>query len=208
MVKLLIVDDHVILREGLKQILAGQGDIEVTGEASNAEELMELARTKAWDLILLDIGLPDRNGLDVLERLRSAYPGKHVVILSMYADEQYAIRALKYGASGYLTKETASKDLLVAIRKVAQGGRYISPQVGERLAFHVAAETHAKPHETLSVREMQIMLLISKGRTLTEIAEDLAVSIKTVSTHRSRILRKMGLRNNAEIVRYAVQNQL
>lgn len=208
MIKVLIADDHTIVREGLKQIFEGISDIVVTGEAGSGPEVLEQIRKFSYDVILLDISMPGRGGLDILKQIKSEQPRLAVLILSMHPEEQYAVRVLKAGASGYLTKESASDELIAAIRKVSQGRKYISASLAEKLAF--ALETHEKerPHERLSDREYQVLVMIASGKTVKEIANELSLSVKTISTYRYRILDKMQLKNNAELIRYAIINRL
>jgi len=208
MIKILIADDHAIVRAGLKQIVADTSDMVVAGEAVDGQEVLDKVRKEDWDLILLDISMPGRGGIDTLKELKVEKPKLPVLVLSMYPEEQYAIRALKAGASGYLTKESAPEELIEAIRKVSQGGKYISMSLAENLAFHVGTNSEKPLHETLSNREYQVMLMIASGKTVKKIANDLSLSVKTISTHRVRALRKMGMKNNAEITYYAIKHEL
>ena len=208
MIKILIADDHAIVREGLKQIVADTSDMVVAGEAVDGQEVLEQARKEDWDLILLDISMPGRGGIDILKELKIEKPKLPVLVLSMYPEEQYAIRALKAGASGYLTKESAPEELIEAIRKVSQGRKYISVALAESLAFHVGTNSEKPLQETLSNREYQVMLMLASGKTVKEIAKDLSLSVKTISTNRVRALRKMGMKNNAEITYYAIKHEL
>jgi two-component system invasion response regulator UvrY len=208
MIKILIADDHAIVREGLKQIVADTSDMVVAGEAVDGREVLEQVRKEDWDLILLDISMPGRGGIDTLKELKIEKPKLPVLVLSMYPEEQYAVRALKAGASGYLTKESAPEELIEAIRKVSRGRRYISPALAENLAFHVGANSEKPLHETLSNREYQVMLMLASGKSVKEIANDLSLSVKTISTNRVRALRKMGMKNNAEITYYAIKHEL
>ncbi len=208
MIKVFITDDHPIVREGLKQALRETSDIAVSGEASNGEETLNDLRDHMVDVVLLDISLPGRSGLDLLSQLRVAYPSLKILILSTYPEQQYAVRALKTGAAGYLTKESAPEELITAIRKVAFGGKYVSAALAERLAFDLAGESTSRPHEKLSNREYQVMCLIASGKTVREIATDLSLSDKTISTYRRRILDKLNLRHNAELTHYAIQQGL
>ena len=208
MIKILIADDHAIVREGLKQIVADTSDMVVAGEAVDGREVLEQARKEDWDVILLDISMPGRGGIDTLKELRVEKPKLPVLVLSMYPEEQYAVRALKAGASGYLTKESAPEQLIAAIRKVSNGGKYISASLAENLAFHVEANSEKPLHETLSNREYQVMLMIASGKAVKEIAEELSLSVKTISTNRVRALRKMGMKNNSEITYYAIKHGL
>ena len=208
MIKILIADDHAIVREGLKQIVADTSDMVVAGEAVDGQEVLEQVRKEDWDLILLDISMPGRGGIDTLKELKIEKPKLPVLVLSMYPEEQYAVRALKAGASGYLTKESAPEELIEAIRKVSQGRKYISAALAESLAFHVGTNSEKPLHETLSNREYQVMLMLASGKTVKEIANDLSLSAKTISTNRVRALRKMGMKNNAELTYYAITHGL
>jgi two-component system, NarL family, invasion response regulator UvrY len=208
MIKILIADDHAIVREGLKQIVADTSDMVVAGEAMDGQQVLEQVRKEDWDLILLDISMPGRGGIDTLKELKIEKPKLPVLVLSMYPEEQYAVRALKAGASGYLTKESAPEELIEAIRKVSRGGKYISPSLAESLAFHVGGDVERALHETLSNREYQVMLMIASGKTVKEIADELSLSVKTISTNRVRALRKMGMKNNSEITYYAIKHGL
>ena len=208
MIRILIADDHAIVREGLKQIVTDMPDFAVTGEAENGQEVLALVSKGDFDVILLDIAMPGRGGLDTLKQLKGERPELPVLILSMYPEEQYAIRALKAGASGYLTKESAPDELITALKKVTRGGKYISSSLAEKLAFHLEVDTEKLPHETLSHREYQVMNMIAIGKTVTEIADKLSLSVKTISTYRSRILEKMNLKNNSELTYYAIKHGL
>lgn len=208
MIKLLIADDHTIVRKGLKQILAETSDIVVSDEATNGQEVLNKVKQDSFDMVLLDISMPGKSGLDVLKELKIERPKLPVLILSMYPEEQYAVRVLRAGASGYLTKESAPDELILAIRKVAQGKKYVSSSLAEKLAFDLRIDTSKPVHENLSDREYQVMCLIASGKTVTEISEILSLSVKTISTYRSRILEKMNMNNNAELTRYAIENRL
>ena len=208
MLRILIADDHPVFRQGLRQILNEASDMVVTDEVSDGLEVLGRVRAGCCDVVLLDISLPGRNGIDILKQLEKEQPGLPVLILTMHPEEQYAIRALKAGASGYLTKESTPDELVTAIRKVSAGGKYVSSSLAEKLAYELGRIDEKAPHETLSDREYQIMLLIASGKTVTEIAEILSLSIKTVSTYRSRILEKMRMKNSAELTYYAIKNQL
>ena len=208
MIKVLIADDHPIVRQGLRQILSDISDMEVAGEAVNAQETLDQVRAGGWDVLVLDITMPDRSGFDILKELKHEQPDLPVLVLSIHAEEQFAVRVLKAGASGYLTKENAPGDLVKAIRKVVGGGKYISPDLAERLAFGLDTTSGRPRHEALSDREFQVMQMMASGKTLTEIAETLSLSAKTVSTYRTRLLEKMNLKTNAEIIRYAIENGL
>jgi len=208
MIKVLIADDHPIVRQGLRQILSGIPDMEVSGEAANAQETLDQVWTGGWDVLVLDITMPDRSGFDILKDLKLGRPQLPVLVLSIHAEEQLAVRVLKAGASGYLTKENAPGELVKAIRKVVSGGKYISRGLAETLAFNLDVATDRPLHETLSDREFQVMQMMASGKTLTEIADTLSLSVKTVSTYRTRLLQKMNLETNAEIIRYAIENGL
>ncbi|MFC1964114.1 response regulator [Chloroflexota bacterium] len=208
MLKILIADDHAIVRQGLKQIVTETRDMIVAGEASNGLELLNKLKDEDYDVVVLDITMPGRNDIDILRQLRTERPGLPILMLSIHPEEQYALRALKAGASGYLTKESAPDELVVAIRKVSSGGKYISASLAEKLAFELEADREQAPHETLSDREYQVMCMIASGKTVMVIAEELILSEKTISTYRSRILEKMNMKNNAELTYYAIKNQL
>lgn len=208
MLKILVADDHAIVREGLKQIVAETSDMVVAGEASNGQEVLELVRREDWDIVLLDLSMPGKDGLDTLKELKRERPDLPILILSIYPEEQYAVRLLKAGAAGYLTKESAPEELIAAIRKVSQKGRYVSPSLGEKLAFFVQTDSEKPVHELLSDREHQVMVLIASGKTVKEIGEAMFLSVKTISTYRARALKKMGMRNNAEFTYYALKEGL
>jgi two-component system, NarL family, invasion response regulator UvrY len=206
--KVLIVDDHPVVRMGIKQILADEPDIATTMEATSVSEMMEYVRQEDWSVIVLDITLPDRSGLEALKDVKAMRPELPVLILSMHPEDQYAVRVLKAGASGYVTKESAADELAKALRKVVSGGRYISSTLAEKLAIAVGGDYDKQPHETLSDREFQVMFLIASGKKPAEIADELLLSVKTVSTYRTRVLEKMHMANNAELTYYAVKNNL
>jgi len=208
MLSILIADDHPVFRRGLKQIIAESPDMVVAGEAADGREALRKAVTGDYDVLLLDITLPFINGVDVLSRLQNERPALPVLVLSMHPEEQYAVRALRAGASGYLTKESAPEELLAAIRKVSTGGKYVTASLAEHLACIVQSDGEALPHETLSNREYQVMCLIASGKTVSEIAKELSLSVKTITTYRARILEKLHLKNNAELMRYATMNEL
>jgi len=207
MLKILVADDHPVVRRGLKQIIAATPDMAVGDEASNGWEVLDKVRATEYDVVLLDIAMPGKNGIDVLTELKHEKPRVRFLMLSMYPEEQFAVRALRAGASGYLTKDSAPDELIDAIRKVAAGGKYVSSSLAERLASLVQ-ETERPLHETLSDREYQVMRLIASGKTVTEIAKELSLSVKTISTYRSRILEKMQMKNSAGLVHYAIENHL
>jgi DNA-binding NarL/FixJ family response regulator len=206
--KILIVDDHAVVRKGIKQILSEESDINHVGEASNSDELFNQLYDLNWDLIILDITLPGKNGLDILFELKQRKPDINVLILTMHPEEEIAIRALKTGASGFLNKDSVPGELIKAIRKISGGGKYISSTLGEKLAMYLDRDINKLPHELLSGREFQIFCLISSGHTLTAIAEELAISVKTVSTYRTRILEKMDMKTNVELTHYAIKHKL
>jgi two-component system, NarL family, invasion response regulator UvrY len=204
--RILIADDHPIFRAGLKETLAKDPGVESIGEADDGHKAVELARKKRWDVVVLDIMMPGRDGLEVLQELRRERPKLPVLILSAHPEDQLALRLLKAGAAGYLTKEKAPEVLLAAIRKVVSGGKYISESLAEKVVF--ACESEKAPHETLSNREYQIIRMIASGKTMQEIGKELFLSVRTVSTYRARILEKMNMNTNAEIIRYAVDHEL
>lgn len=207
MIKILIADDHPIVRSGLKQIMIKEPGMVVEGEAQNARELLALVRKQAWDVVILDINLPDRSGLDVLIQLKKEFPSLPVLILSVQAEEQYAVRALKSGAAGCLDKHSAPGELVKAIRRAVAGGKYVSSSLAERLALDLDSGERAL-HETLSGREFEVMRMIASGKRINEIADKLFVSPKTVSTYRARILEKMGMKTNADLTHYVIKNKL
>jgi len=206
--KVLIADDHPVVRQGLRQMLAVESELTVVGEARNGQEVVDLSKRIAWDVAVLDYNMPGKSGLELIKELRQRYPGRAVLILSMYPEDRYAVRALRAGAAGYLTKESAPEELVSAIRKVAGGGRYVTPTLGEKLALELE-DNRGKPlHETLSDREYQVMWMIASGKTVRQIAGELFLSPNTVSTHRTRILRKMNMNSNAELMHYAIAHHL
>jgi DNA-binding NarL/FixJ family response regulator len=207
MIKILIADDHPIVRQGLKQIISEEPAMQVLGEAQNSQEVLELVRKKNWDVVVLDITMPGRSGLDVLKELKTHRPRLPILILSVHPEDQYALRVLKAGASGYLTKESAPDVLVTAIRKVVAGRRYISATLAEKLAGELVGEP-GPVHERLSDREFQIMCMIARGKSLKEIAGELFLSPKTVSTYRGRLLEKMAMASNAELTRYLIEHHL
>lgn len=208
MIRIFVIDDHAIVREGLKQVISNVPNIEIAGEASNGNQALARLRTDSYDLVLLDIAMPGVGGLELLKQLKSEKPDLPVLMLSMYPEEQYAVRTLKAGASGYLTKESAPEELIAAIRKVHQGGKYVSASLAEKLAMYLDADMEKPVHELLSDREYQVILMIASGKTVSEIASELSLSVKTISTNRSRALTKMGLKTNAEITYYVIKHGL
>jgi two-component system, NarL family, invasion response regulator UvrY len=206
--KILIADDHEMVRRGLKETLADEFENVSVGEARNAQEAIEAGRKQAWDIALLDIKMPGRSGLEVLEELKKLRPKMPVVIISAFPQEEYALRAFKLGAAGYVSKESASDEVFTAVRKALAGGRYVTPALAEKLAATLAGEAPATPHDDLSNREMEVLRLIAAGKTVKEVAAELALSEKTVATYRLRLSKKMGLTTNVELARYALQNKL
>lgn len=206
--RILIADDHPIFRAGLKEILAKDADVESIGEADNGHKALELARKQRWDVVVLDITMPGKDGLEVLQELRRERPKLPVLVLSAHPEDQLALRLLKAGAAGYLTKDKAPKVLLSAIRKVLGGGKYVSDSLAEKAVFQLASETTESSHEALSDREFQVMRMIASGKTIKEIGKELFLSVRTVSTYRTRVLEKMNMKTNAELIRYALQNKL
>ena len=206
--RILIVDDHAIVRECLKQILAEVDDIEVAGEADCSSRALQMARLEPWDMVLMDISMPDRSGLETLELMKKEHPGIKVLMLSMHRETQYAVRALKTGAAGYLNKQSAPDQLVDAIRLVASGKKYISPEVAQELASQVSGERDGLPHEGLSNREYQTLCMIASGLPVSAIADQLALSVKTISMYRARLLKKMQFKNNAELTHYAIKQGL
>ena len=208
MIRVLLVDDHTILREGLKQILSECSDMVVGGEADNGLDAVKKIREADWGVVVLDMSMPGRSGIELIRQIRGEKPKLPILILSMHKEDQYAVRTLKAGASGYLTKESASSQLVSAIRKVAGGGFYVSPEMAEKLAFSLRAESDAPPHTLLSDREYQIFMLLLHGSHVSAIADELNLSVKTVSTHKTHILEKMGIDNMPALVKYAIRHGL
>ena len=206
--RILIADDHAVVRQGLKQILAGAFKRASFGEAADSQQALERVWKERWDVVILDLTMPGRGGLQVLAEIKRAYPKLPVLILSIHPEDQFAVRLLKAGAAGYLTKETAPEELVGAVRKAIAGGRYISAGLADKMASLLTNDTPGAPHESLSDREFLILNLIAAGKSVSVIARELSLSVKTISTYRCRVLEKMGLANNAELVRYAFQNRL
>jgi two-component system invasion response regulator UvrY len=208
MIRVLVADDHAVVRRGLVQILAEAPDMFVAGEASSGREVLRAVRKHDYDVLVLDIAMPEGGGLEVLQQLQTLKLDLRVLILSMYPERQYAVRALKTGAAGYLTKESVPDELIAAIRKVARGGKYVSQSLAEQLASELRGEVEKEPHQTLSDREFQVMTLLAAGKSVTDVAEELSLSVKTVSTYRARILDKLNLKSTSEIIRYALERGL
>jgi two-component system invasion response regulator UvrY len=208
MIKVLIADDHAIVRKGLKQILEETPDLMVAGEADNGREILSMIRKEEFDVIVLDISLPGKSGLDILKDIKNEHPNLPVLVLSMHPEEQYAIRVLKAGAKAYLTKESAPDELITALRKVSRGGKYITSSLAERLAGNLEQNMSQPLHNMLSDREYTVMCLIASGKTISEIAEELCLSPKTISTYRTRLLKKMHMKTNAEVMHYAMEHSL
>jgi DNA-binding NarL/FixJ family response regulator len=202
---LLVADDHAIVRKGMIQILKEASDLRVAGEASSGAELVDLLRRSECDAVITDLSMPGISGIDLLKQVHGMRPGLPVLILSVHPEDQYALRLLRAGAAGYLTKDSVPEELLKAIRKICAGGKYVSSSLAERMVFALGTDPEQSPHETLSDREFQVLRLMASGLTPTEISEQLCLSIKTVSTYRARILEKMGMKTNAELVRYALE---
>ncbi len=207
-IRILLADDHEMFREGLKQLLSRTSDLVVTDEASNAQQVIDKTRDANFDVVVLDISMPGRDGIDVLKQLKQMDPHLRILVLSMHPEEQYAYRAIKAGASGYLTKNKASSDLIEAIRRIASGRRYINTDVAEQLAIDIEKDTDRPLHQKLSDREYQVMCLIASGKTVKQIAIELSLSVSSISTMRTRILKKFGMMNNAEITHYAIKHDL
>ncbi len=208
MIRILIADDHPIVLRGLKQILSEEKDIAAIGEAHNSQQVLELVKKEDWDMAVLDITMPGRGGMEILKELKKERPKLPVLVLSMHPEEQYGVRALKAGAAGYMTKENAPENLINAIRRILSGGKYISPALADILASDLQKESPDPRHKSLSDREYQVMIMIASGKSLGEIAKELSLSVKTISTYRARILEKMGVKNNSQLIYYAIQNRL
>lgn len=206
--RVLCVDDHAIFRQGVRQILLQHDRQTKIGEAATAAAALDLVRESRWDVVILDLSLPDRSGLQLLTELKAEQPDLPVLVLSMHGDDEYAIRALRGGASGYVTKESAPEELVTAVQKVTLGGRYMTPALAERVAFAVASASTEKPHQALSERELEILRLIGAGKSLKEIAAMLSLSVKSIATYRARVLEKMSMSTNADMIRYVIENKL
>ncbi|MEZ4699411.1 MAG: response regulator transcription factor [Rhodothermales bacterium] len=208
MIRVLVADDHAVVRRGLVQIISETMDIQVTDQAGSADEVFTLVRSKAYDVLVLDLNLGEASGLEVLKQIKAELSNLPVLILSVYPENQFAVRTLRAGAAGYLNKDSAPEQLVQAIRRVSENKRYVSPAVAEELLFQLDSDTDGPLHETLSDREFQVMRQLASGKTVSEIAESLALSVKTVSTYRSRVLEKMNMKSNAELTHYAIKNDL
>lgn len=208
MIRVLIADDHTIVRHGLRQILSSEQDMFVSAEAQNGQEVLDIVRRERVDIVVLDISMPGRNGLETLKELKRHYPGIAVIVLSMHPKDQYAVRVIKAGASGYITKESAPSELVVAIRKACRGEKYIDPEIAEVLANYIEHGGIEDPHTRLSDREYEVLCHIASGKGLTDISQEMNLSVKTISTYRTRIIEKTGLSSNAEITRYAISRGL
>jgi DNA-binding NarL/FixJ family response regulator len=208
MIRIVLADDHAIVREGLKQILATQPDFEVVGEAADGTQVMQQVREHEFDLLLLDLSMPGRSGMELIRLVKAEKPRVRILVLSMHQETQYAVRAIKSGASGYLTKESASAELAQALRKIAAGGAYVTAEVAQQLALGAMPGHEAAPHEALSAREFEVFRHLAVGASVTEIAQQLHLSVKTVSTHKTNLMHKLGVHNPAELVRYAIRHGL
>jgi DNA-binding NarL/FixJ family response regulator len=208
MIKVCVVDDHAVVREGLKRIISENPGMAVTAEAGDGLDAMKVIKSQSLDVVLLDITMPNKSGLDVLKEIHAESPRLPVLVLSVHAEDQYAVRVLRAGAAGYLTKESAPSKLVQAIRKVVRGGKYVSPTLAEKLVYDLNSDSSRAPHEVLSDREYQVLCMIASGKTVTMIAIELALSVKTVSTYRVRVLEKLNMKNNAELTRYAIKEGL
>ncbi|MGW8183048.1 MAG: response regulator [Burkholderiales bacterium] len=208
MIRVLLADDHKIVRAGLKELLSETGDIAVAGEANDGTEALARIREGEYDVAVLDMSMPGRSGIDLIRQVKQEKPRLPILVLSMHSEEQYAVRALKAGASGYLTKESAADQLVTAIRRIAAGGAFVTPETAQRLALDLNGAAAAAPHTLLSDREFQVFRFIAGGKTVSDIAKQLSLSVKTISTHKTRIMRKMGLANQTELIRYAIEHRL
>lgn len=206
--RILIADDHAVVRQGLKQILAAEFKRASFGEAANGQQALERVWKEEWDVVVLDLSMPGRTGLEVLKEIKRSKPSLPVVMLSMHPEDQFAVRLLKAGAAGYMTKESAPEELVGAVRKAMAGGRYVSPALAERMASYLVSDNQTPPHEKLSDREFLVLRLLASGKPVSVIARELSLSVKTISTYRARLLEKMGMSNNAELIHYALRNQL
>lgn len=208
MIRIVVADDHTIVREGLKQLLAAAGDLQVVGEAQDGFEVMKRVRELEFDLLLLDMSMPGKSGIELIKQVKAEKPKLRILVLSMHEEHQYAVRAIRAGAAGYLTKESASRQLVEAIRKVASGGAFISSAVAEQLALGAMPDAQGAPHESLSDREFQVFRMLAEGKSISDIAQRLNLSVKTVSTHKANILHKMSLATSGDLIRYAIAHRL
>lgn len=208
MIRIVVADDHTIVREGLKQLLAAAGDLQVVGEAQDGFEVMKRVRELDFDLLLLDMSMPGKSGIELIKQVKAEKPKLRILVLSMHEEHQYAVRAIRAGAAGYLTKESASRQLVEAIRKVASGGAFISSAVAEQLALGAMPDAQGAPHESLSDREFQVFRMLAEGKSISDIAQRLNLSVKTVSTHKANILHKMSLATSGDLIRYAIAHRL
>lgn len=208
MIKVLIADDHAVVRRGIRQILSEDSFIQVLGEAANSDEIMEQLYDQEWDILILDLIMPGKNGLDSLIEIKQRKPDLKVLVLSMHPEEEIAIRALKTGAAGYLNKDSVPSELIRAVRKIHAGGRYISGSLAESIFMSINKDMSPEPHKELSEREFQVLCLIASGNTLSDIAQELSISVKTVSTYRTRVLEKMAMKTNVELTHYAIKHKL
>lgn len=208
MLRVLIADDHPVVRQGVKQILTEELELQQFGEARNAKEVLENVSRKKWDILILDINLPDMNGLEILRQLKKVHPDLPVLVLTVFDEDQIAIRVLKAGASGFVTKETMPNELIAAVKKIHSGGRYVSPSLAEKLVFNIYSEDEKPVHHRLSNREYQVICLIAAGKSVKQIAEELYLSIQTIRTYRTRILEKMEMSTDADLIHYAIQHGL
>ncbi len=208
MIKVLIADDHPVVREGLKQIISKASDMIVGGEALNGQEVLDKIAAERWDIIVLDLNMPGKDGFEVLREIRKDFPKLPVLVLSIYPEEQIGVRVLKAGASGFLSKESAPKELLNAIRKIHTGSKYVSPTLAERLAVAIEVDMGEEPHKRLSNREYQVLCLIASGKSINEIADQLSLSDKTIRTYRDRLMEKMNLKNDVELTHYALKHKI
>jgi DNA-binding NarL/FixJ family response regulator len=208
MIRIVVADDHTIVREGLKQLLSAAGDFAVVAEAQDGREVLDRVRALDFDVLLLDMSMPGRSGIELIKQVHAEKPKLRILVLSMHEEEQYAVRAIKAGASGYLTKESATVQLVSAIRKVASGGAFITDSVAQQLAFGAMPQTEGPPHTSLSDREFQVFRELVSGKAVSDIAAQLNLSVKTVSTHKARIMQKMNMSNPAELIRYAIHHRL
>ena len=208
MIRIVIADDHTIVREGLKQLLTAEGDFDIVAEARDGFEVMQRVRASEFDVLLLDISMPGKSGLELIKLVKHEKPKVRVLVLSMHQEHQYAVRAIRSGASGYLTKESASAELANALRKIAAGGAYITPEVGEQLALGAMGHGTGAPHTALSDREFQVLRMLASGKSVSDVGEELHLSVKTISTHKARLMQKLGVATTNKLIRYALEHRL